>query len=250
MDWSKAKTILILAFLALNLFLAGQLLEAQKEQSEDRNSTESTKRELNQLAQDKGITILPVDRPTNAPQVAYLEATPTDTATKWTAEPDGSSSKTWNPPTIPVEDWKKQVENWRDYRYHADDSNPVQRVYYQYWRDRPLFDASLTVQVEEGLISAIRFTHFAIEQNNAAQPGVTADTALLSLIESGKLSKGETITAVELGYHGSSYEATVRVLSPVWRIQTDKKVYYVNAITGVSEVATAETTEGHDKQRE
>lgn len=245
MDWNKAKTILILAFLALNLFLAGQLLEAQ-EQSEDLNTSESIKRELNQLAQDKGIEI-PTDRPTGIPQVAFLEATPTDAEPEWTVEPDGSNIKTWDPPTIPVADWKKQVENWSDYRYHADDSTPDKRVYYQYWRDRPLFDAILTVQVEEGQIASIQKTHFSIEQNNTSQSGVTADTALLSLIESGKLNKGETVTAVELGYHGSSYEATVRVLSPVWRIQTDKAVYYVNAITGVNEVATPKATDKHDE---
>ncbi|MDR6225402.1 two-component system regulatory protein YycI [Desmospora profundinema] len=250
MDWSKAKTILILAFLALNLFLAGQLLEARVEQSEDLDTTESTKRELDQLAQEKEIDIR-VELPTDVPPVTYLEATPTNPGSEWKTEADGSYSKKWETPLIPVQELKKQAVNFTDYRYHADDSNPVQRVYYQYRANRPLFDASLTVQVEEGKIASIQQTHFEIKQNNTpAQTGVTAHTALLSLIESGKLNKGETVTAVELGYHGSSYEATVRILSPVWRIQTDKKDTYVNAITGVSEVVTTDSKGIPEKKRE
>lgn len=231
MDWSKTKTILILAFLALNLFLSGQLLEARVEQSEDFNTTENVKRELNQLSREKEI-VIQVDLPADAPSVTYLEATPTDPGPGWENEGDGSYSKAWDPARYPVQELKEHAVNFTDYRYHADDSSATQRVYYQYRGNRPLFDASLKVQVEEGKIVSIRQTHFDVKQDGAiAQPAVTAHSALLSLIESGKLKKGEKVTGVELGYHGSSYEATVRILSPVWRIQTDKRITYVNAIT-------------------
>ena len=53
MDWSRAKSILILAFFSLNVFLAYQLLEAKGEQSQTHQVSQDTRRELTELTSDK-----------------------------------------------------------------------------------------------------------------------------------------------------------------------------------------------------
>ncbi|OYD07947.1 two-component system regulatory protein YycI [Paludifilum halophilum] len=244
MDWSKAKTILILAFLALNLFLAAQLLQARNEQSDNINSAKDTRRELAQLLQDKEITVT-TDLPSEPPRVTYLEAKPAPPDNDWESNTDGSYERNLQPAPEAGTSLhrlnrllRRYVDHFDDFQYDPGESSSDRKVYYQYWGDRPLFDARLQVRMKGDRVESLHLVRFKInDENSSPQQGVTSHTALLSLIENRRIQKGSTITSMELGYHGPSYDAEVRILHPVWRIKTVDKTYYVNALTGGSDTA-------------
>ncbi|GGE05824.1 hypothetical protein GCM10011571_03680 [Marinithermofilum abyssi] len=242
MDWSRAKTILILAFLALNLFLSYQLFQARGEQSQTRNITENTQEELEQLAREKNIH-LQADIPQGLPQVTFLEARTTRMGKGWRLNPDGSYTKTFHP-AVPIREkgleqtLRSLVAHYDSYRLSNEDSTKTKRVYYQMNEDLPLFDARMQVDIKDGRIQSVNILHFTIKKGDrAGSQGVNALSALISLIEKGQIDKGDTVTHVKLGYHGQSYDAKARVLPPVWRIETQDQTYYVNALTGSSEIA-------------
>ena len=72
MDWSRAKTLLIIAFVLLNLFLTVQLIQAWVEKSQMQNGNDSIRRELTQILKEKKIKT--PDIPQNPPLVSVLEA--------------------------------------------------------------------------------------------------------------------------------------------------------------------------------
>ncbi|QKG85791.1 hypothetical protein GXN76_15905 [Kroppenstedtia pulmonis] len=237
MDWSKAKSILILAFLALNLFLTGQLIQARDEQTDTLSVAKNTQRELSQLVEDKKITIQ-ADLPVETPQVSYLEAKPITPGEDWESNPDGSYELHLQTPLNRSELYRF-IENLDRYRFEQKQSTAQKNIYYQQWEKRPLFDARLEVTMRKSQIQSLRLTRFHITSDTRSpQAGISAHTALLSLIENRHIRSGETVTDVELGYHGQSYDAEVRILHPVWRIKTLEQTYYVNALTGGSDKAS------------
>ncbi|MDW2796542.1 hypothetical protein RZO55_02980, partial [Clostridium boliviensis] len=72
MDWSRAKTLLIIAFVALNLFLTVQVIQAWMEKSQMQNGSDSIRRELTQILREKEIEAPNIPR--NPPPVSVLEA--------------------------------------------------------------------------------------------------------------------------------------------------------------------------------
>lgn len=76
MDWSKAKSLLIIAFLAVNIFLASQLIKAKGEQTQNQEVSQVTQLQLEELIADRNIRI-PDNLPQKAFPVTYLEAEPT-----------------------------------------------------------------------------------------------------------------------------------------------------------------------------
>ncbi|MFC4077263.1 two-component system regulatory protein YycI [Salinithrix halophila] len=247
MDWSKAKTILILAFLALNLFLVYQLLQARTEQNRD-GQTSNTREELNQLAEERQIILkAKVPEETSQPQVNYLQVRPIKFHEPWKLNPDGTWTRAFNPPVTASGDRKKILSRYVDkvdrYVLQPDESTRERQVYYQQWDKRPLFDGRLVAEWKgRDRLAAIHQSRFKVtsQKSSTERVGVTATTALMSLIEKELISKGDTVLDIRLGYHGQSYDGNVRVLSPVWRIRTKHQTFYVNAFNGGIESSKSE----------
>lgn len=230
MDWSKAKTVLIIAFAALNVFLGIQLFQSWSEQARMSDIAETSKQELEQLLQEKKIT-LQAKLPQEIPAVSFLEAEITPLGDEWKQNADGSYNMVITHPQQDLEVLLEQkIPTFDNYKLVQD--TPSQKTYYQYWNGHPLFDGQLKVNLKNNHASSLQMTHFSIKNSETGLPSVSARTALISLIESELLEKETTITDCQLGYHGHSYEAEVRVLAPVWRFTADGKTYYVNALTG------------------
>ena len=233
MDWSKAKTVLIIAFTALNIFLGTQLFQSWSEQARMSDATETSQQELEQLLREKKITLeteLPQERPT----VSFLEAEITSPGDKWIQNDDGSYSLLLPSPMPLKKDidlfLQKKIPHFGEFILIKD--TPSQKIYAQYWQGHPLFDGKLEVEMKGDQISSLQMTHFSIQSNETALRPVSARTALISLVESELLDKETRITDCQLGYHGQSYEAEVRVLAPVWRFTANGKTFDVNALTG------------------
>ncbi|MBO2531317.1 MAG: two-component system regulatory protein YycI [Planifilum fulgidum] len=236
MDWSRAKTLLIIAFVLLNLFLTVQLIQAWVEKSQMQNGNDSIRRELTQILKEKKIKT--PDIPQNPPLVSVLEARIASPGEGWESQPDGSYVKTFHPSlALSGEDHlhallKKHVPSFGEYRLISRKGRS--RTYLQYWKERPLYGSRLEVKLSEGgALQSIRLIRLSIKEGTDAQTPVPASFALLNLVESGKVPKGTVFTRIELGYHGQSYDAKTRVLSPVWKFAAaDGRTYYVNALTG------------------
>lgn len=236
MDWSRAKTLLIIAFVALNLFLTVQVIQAWVEKSQMQNGSDSIRRELSQILRDKKIET--PDIPQNPPPVSVLEARIASPGQGWEPIPDGGYGKTFDPPiALSGPDQldallEKHVPSFREYRlvHRKGDT----RIYLQYWKERPLYGSRLEVKLSGGRsLQSLKLVRLSIKEGKDAQTPVPASFALLNLVESGKVSKGTVFTQIELGYHGQSYDAKTRVLSPVWKFAAaDGQTYYVNALTG------------------
>ncbi|GGA46396.1 hypothetical protein GCM10007416_19450 [Kroppenstedtia guangzhouensis] len=258
MDWSKAKSILILAFFSLNVFLAYQLLEAKGEQSQTQQVSQDTRRELTELTSDKNIHIRD-QLPENTPNVSYLQAEPLQIENlrkqdpRWRKNSSGGYTLTFGTPLQKNGDLKKilnqYVPDLKQYKL-LDEAEGDSSTFFQMWNDRPIFDDRLTVVMEGESITRLELTPYQIRSDNhtATRPGWSAQSALVTLIKSGQIREGSAVTDVTLGYHGQSYDGDKRLLSPVWRIRTEDTTFYVNAITGASEIDT--NSQIHEQQTE
>ncbi|SDC50969.1 Two-component signal transduction system YycFG, regulatory protein YycI [Melghirimyces thermohalophilus] len=240
MDWSKAKTILILAFLALNAFLADQLLQAKGEQAQKQEVSRETQQELQELL-DKRHIRMKVDLPKKAFPVTSLDAKPLELKTlheqdsRWESTAEGSYRLTLEAPwpSKQLEKLLQQTVPGFDQYRKSDESDPDQLVYYQHHDERPIFDSRLLVTMKDGAASKLELYPLKIQtDNNTSQTGLSAQDALVRLIATGMIQKGSTVVDVTLGYHGRpSYEGEDRVLYPVWKIETQQAAFYVNALT-------------------
>lgn len=236
MDWSRAKTLLIIAFVALNLFLTIQIIQVWVEKSQMQNGSDSFRRELTQILEEKEIEIPSL--PQNPPPVSVLEARVAFPGKGWKELPDGSYEKAFQPP-LPFSGadqydalLEKQVPAFKEYRLVSQKGDS--RLYLQYWKERPLYGTRLEVKLQgKNALKSLKVVSLSIKEGKDAQAPVPASFALLNLVESGKVPKGTNFTHIELGYHGQSYDAKTRVLSPVWKFSSaDGRTYYVNALTG------------------
>ncbi|PTX62440.1 regulatory protein YycI of two-component signal transduction system YycFG [Melghirimyces profundicolus] len=244
MDWSRAKSILILAFLALNVFLADQLLTAKGEQAQNQKVSEETQRELKDLIADQQIT-LKADLPKTALQVSSLEAKPKDEETllekddRWESMSEGNYRLVFHTPVEPVDGLdkmlKRYVPDFEEYRMLGPQGDQ-QKTFFQIHNGRPIFDSRLIVRLKDGAVKELRLTPLTILENkNNTRTGLSAQDALVRLIQYGRIDKGATVTDVTLGYHGQAYDGSSRFLFPVWRIQTEETTFYINALTQVIE---------------
>ncbi|SDX29480.1 Two-component signal transduction system YycFG, regulatory protein YycI [Marininema mesophilum] len=245
MEWSKAKSILIMAFLALNIFLASQLFNARTEQSQDDQAT-NTQEELNEIATEADITILG-KTPAEPPQVNSLKGSPVSFKEPWTNDTDGTWVQTFDPPLTVSGDREKTLNRYIDsldnYVFQPDESNDKRQVYYQRYGKNLIFDGKIEAKWKnKNHLTSLRQSLFKVEsQNGAKRPGVAATTTLINLIEKGQIQKKETVTNIQLGYHSQSYDKKVRILQPMWRIQTKKHTFFVNAFNGAIESSVNET---------
>jgi regulatory protein YycI of two-component signal transduction system YycFG len=243
MDWNRAKTVLILAFLCLNAFLAVQLLETQQDRSNLLNVTKSTRADLDQLLTNKRIQVKSL--PEELPTVPLLEATMVQPRDGW-ERTDGAYIKRFSTsPSASRSDelsrlLTREIDNFSTYIPETVLPQTDNRVYYQTWEGYPLFEGKAEATLKNGRLTAIRWTPLSVHAEDTQQRVTPAYIALLNLIESGKVPT-EARVHIELGYHGQQYDAESMVLSPVWRVVVQDKnnhvyTYYVNAMTGAVEL--------------
>ncbi|MBN2908141.1 two-component system regulatory protein YycI [Polycladomyces sp. WAk] len=244
MDWNRAKTVLILAFLCLNAFLAVQLLEIQQERSRLLNVAQSTMKDLKQLLANKKIQLrrsIPEEQPT----IPLLEAHLEQPGDGWERTDGAYLKHFYTPPSASRPDdlnqlLRREIENFSTYRTDTVLPQSGNRVYYQTWEGYPLFEGKVEANLKNGRLTDIRWTPLSIRAEETRQRVTPAYVALLNLIESGKVPAEARILTIELGYHGQQYDAESMVLSPVWRVVVQDKnnppdTYYVNALTGAVE---------------
>lgn len=252
MDWSRAKTILIAAFLLLDLFLGYQVYATRTQQWTEMEMIRKGAGNIEILLDERNIK-LDVEIPEDTPQMQYVhveylslavlksQPLPSDQQMMFS---DSLILARFAQP-IPLKESQNAAELLRELRnrvMYADQYQPdayyTKRGIFRYWQQYeglPIFVAPLELHVQQESIIGYRQSYLRIRNHGDGRQVISAYTALRSLLEKQLVQNGETIEDVTLGYFGHEYDADVQVLAPIWRIIHDGKTDYVNAFTGAAE---------------
>ena len=250
MDWSRTKTILIGAFLLLDLFLGYQVYVTRIDSWSGQEITQSDIGEVELYLSEHDIT-LETEVPQETPEMSYLQAEYLGINPFQTHEQPGveatlekmSLVATLNPPLkikgqIVPDDLLRQLGPLLMYgeEYDADlyQSSQSRLLYWQTYGKRPVFVAPLEVFLDKGVIPGYSQTYLHLREQEGVRQVISGYTALRSLVEKKIILPGERIESVSLGYYGS-HEADIQSLVPAWRVIHDGKIHFVNAFTGALE---------------
>ncbi len=238
MDWSRAKTILLVTFLLLNVLLGYQLwYDKTSPLGNDSNANESTP-EIEHIMAQKGI-VLAADVPTDTPKLREIdvEITPNEGEPPIIALSTPFQASELKDKTSLKNVISRQIPDGESYQLDDYDSDGEKYVLHQMQGLYPLFDVKLELYVVEDLIRSYQQTHAEVLTGAVVkeQKVLNGYTAIELLVEK-YLKAGTHIIDVQLGYHGQTFEADTRVLAPYWRIVTDQgDRFFVHAITGAVE---------------
>ncbi len=250
MDWSRAKTILIISFLCLDLFLVWQVWINRSEwQIAEQNlrSASGLENELRKLE-----IALDAEIPVDTPEMNYLHVRyGMNLTVNEEYSPgqiiDQSEGKVISifAEAIPLEEpeepdkWpqglKEKLIDYAEYRHDPYQKSDQGISFYQVYQKTPLFNAVLQLKWKDGLVMGYEQTYFEVISRGSGRKVISASTAILTMVENGIIKQGEKIESVELGYYSPTYDAEIQVLSPVWRVVHSGNIHYINGITGVIE---------------
>ncbi len=251
MDWSRAKTVLIWAFLFLDLFLGYQVYASRTQHWMDQEVDAGQASDLSMYLAQKQIT-LQVEIPQETREMNYVNAEYLGFDTLMAKEMPGQQitlentaivSKFAQP--IPANDRKNPDEFLRQisqrvlyanqYRQEIRIPQTDKILFWQIYDGIPVYVAPLEVRLKNGMAIGYRQTYVQIHNQGSSRQVISAYTALRSLVDKEIIQSGEKITDVELGYYGHEYDADFQILAPVWRFIHNGKIHYVNGFTGAIE---------------
>lgn len=249
MDWRRTKTIFIVTFLIIDLFLGYQLLEKKNENrmemiktapieeqleyaaitypklpdSPDKMAHISgemhvfTKEELTQLHEDK-VTITYASE--NRQIIGHID----------------------DPFLMPPTDEKVDTF-FHEHLLYSDEyvlrNLPEGSIYLtQVYNDRPLFHSNtdiggqVNVTLDDELnVERYKQSYLDMRSQGNEKEILSALEAVYKLYEKDELQYKDEITDIELGYY-SLFQGDVQVFAPTWYVEVNKtRYYFVNAIT-------------------
>ncbi|MFD0698522.1 two-component system regulatory protein YycI [Paenibacillus sp. GCM10027628] len=240
MNWGRAKTILILSFLMLNMILGFQLWSANRSnQTEIASDTSGTVEELNRVLRSKNIR-LTEDLPTDLPKLKVITV-------KFDESMKPSEKKTLKTPitmaTLLGKGASKEVQarseipHFELYQFDSVTSKNGVYLFNQVFGKLPLFDVKVELNEQNGEITSYRQAYVEVESGveQTEQKLIPAQLAVRSLVDN-YLSEGSIITEVRLGYHGQNYNSQTQPMFPHWRVTIDNgDIYYLQAFNGAVE---------------
>ncbi|WP_339148241.1 MULTISPECIES: two-component system regulatory protein YycI [unclassified Sutcliffiella] len=257
MDWRKTKTIFILTFLVLNLFLGAKILD-KREKSQLELLAEASTEEKFEVDE-----ITYADLPKAPSKESYISGSSyvfTDEDVKELMEEKGQEVKRIDETTILAE-WKEPIALpetnmtsklntvFQDQILFADQYkfwgfNPVSNTLYffQQYDGKHIYSNSsgmVTVQLNElGEIVSYMQTYITdLEEMDVEQDVISVFNALENLYNSGDLRSRSHVSHMELGYYTLLDNTNSHVLIPTWHIVINENKnleqdFFVNAFEG------------------
>jgi regulatory protein YycI of two-component signal transduction system YycFG len=239
MNWGRAKTILILSFLLLNMILGFQLWSTNRSnQTEIAADTSGTVEELNRVLRSKNIR-LTQDLPTDLPKMKVINV-------RFDESFKLEDKKMLKTPLAMINilgkgaskelQAKSGIPHFELYQLDSVNKNGV-ILFNQVFGKLPLFDVKVELKEENGEITSYRQAYVEVESGveQTEQKLIPAQLAVRSLVEN-YLSEGSIITEVRLGYHGQLYNSQTQPMFPHWRVTIDNgDIYYLQAFNGAVE---------------
>lgn len=237
MEWGKAKTILIITFLGLNILLAYQLWI--NESNHVNVEFEISAQETQSLLRSKGIRLdLPI--PTHTPTLREITVQfserydPSKVVLLQTSLARSEQENTGELNEVLL----TQIPHAADYRIDPILSDQHKIILSQLYNDLPMFDVNVTIFNKDGWLFAYRQDYVYIESKvDEREQRILSAHQAVSFLAENFLPNGAVISDITLGYHGQSYDSATQVLAPKWRITLENgDVYYVHGINGAVDI--------------
>lgn len=247
MDWSRAKTILIISFTLLNVLLGYQLWVSWNEQNRANAVSAQTVEELNQLLAAEQIQmqgVLPVD----LPKMGYLEMEVTRMDEDWQRlSPAIDISRDEGRKDDITAALQSQIDALPDYELDEVALENKHWIYYQSVKQFPIYVAPIELKQENNKLTSYRQVSVKIISKERVSTVVSAHAALKTAVETQLIPAGSTIEEVRLGYIGQLKLQEPQFLVPVWRILAKgNEPLYINALTGGIESEGERLEQGRD----
>ncbi|TLS48897.1 hypothetical protein FE782_28255 [Paenibacillus antri] len=250
MDWSRAKTVLIWAFLLLNVLLGYQLW--MDELNLTTFAENATRRdEMNRLLEQKDVrlaTAIPEGTPSLREITVRLQSGERSEEPTPLSAPFPRSRL--NDASLVRESLAVDVPNLDAYEPDPYASKPgdMRYVMHQLHGGLPMFEMRLELYGEGDTIDRYRVIYSEVETPSPLEaPPPQGQEVLSAYVVVGSLAenylpRGAVVADVRLGYHGPIFESETQVLAPYWRIVLNTgETYYVHAVNGAVEGPSAET---------
>ncbi|SDW99758.1 two-component system regulatory protein YycI [Paenibacillus sp. CF384] len=235
MDWGRAKSVLIFAFLLLNLVLGYQLWSNIREGLRTSADVSDLRPETQALMEEKKIklgTSIPSETP-ELRDLTYRIQTKLGKAERHELKKPVDSKVVFEEKELQASlgGIIPELENYALGTVHEDEF-----ILYRMVEGRPMFDAKLELYYDYRNQKITAYRQDLVEllppQNSTSQSVLSATKVVTSLIEN-QLQNGAVIGEIKLGYHGQIFDSNTQVSAPTWRVLLeDGGQYYMNAISG------------------
>ena len=238
MDWSRAKSILIYAFLLLNIVLGYQLWQDVRVHINTEQDWTSLSEETRRIMDVKQITVTS-NIPAETPSLSEISYRMLDSDERKTVMQEPVESKVLYMSTRDmINELEDEIPHIEVYQYdQAIGGDGTFILHQQMVNGLPLFEVKLELYYENQLINAFRQKYAEISDMKTAdgQKILPASQALDTVIEK-HLSPGSNVIDIKLGYHGQLFDTETQVAAPSWRLLLENgDIYYMNAINGAVE---------------
>ncbi|MCU9613459.1 two-component system regulatory protein YycI [Caldibacillus lycopersici] len=249
MDWSRAKTIFIITFLILDIFLITQVVKQKDENTFDLMKETSIDEQLK--ADEITFPELPVD-PTKENYVeANIKSFSNKELSSLPSQEITISNETYiqsvlSKPFVLKKDFtvkdvdqfvQTYIYNGNQYAYWNFDVEKQTITYYQTYEDKTFYqNASGKVVLylnDKDEITSYTQTMLVDIQEIKEEEIITAYEALVILYNRHLFQPGSEITDVDLGYYTLVPDMTSQLLAPTWRFSINgQDDLFVNAVEG------------------
>jgi regulatory protein YycI of two-component signal transduction system YycFG len=234
MDWGRAKSVLIFAFLLLNVVLGYQLWSNIREGLSTNADTNDLPADTLALMQEKNITFASDMRiPSETPELRDLTfrvTTKLGKGVRHELKNPVESKVVFNESEL-VAALGSVIPDLDQYTFDYNRENVF--VFDRMAQGRPMFDVKLELFYSNQKITAYRqdVIQLVPSDDSPLQTVLPAKTALASLIEN-HLHNGAVIREIKLGYHGQDFDSETQFTAPTWRVLLDDgSGYYFDAVS-------------------
>lgn len=246
MNWGRAKTILIYAFLLLNIVLGYQLWQEMRERIHDELDWTALSEVAKKMMDVKKIKVK-AKIPAETPALGEITYRFMKRNGSWTALSMSQHSKIMFIQNNLIKLLQAEIPHIEQYRYDPlIGKNGVFIMQQQLPNKLPIFEITLELAHSQQKIKQFRQQYVEVVelQENKKQKILPATQALEHIILSALLP-GSVVKNIQLGYHGQIFGAAkTQVAAPSWRILLENdEIYYVNAISGAIDTLPSEKRE-------
>lgn len=238
MDWSRAKSVLILAFLVLNVVLGYQLWQNVSERLNADQKLGDLDADTLRMMNERGIGLsssagIPSETP-DLRDLAYKFKN-ASAAEKVVELAKPVDSRIVFEEKELLEQLGGIIPELELYRYDQLASTDGVFVLFRMANGRPMFDVRLELlySSQNQKITAYRQSRVELVETEATdgREVLSASKAIVPLIDK-YLEEGSVIKEISLGYHGQLFNSEMQYAAPSWRVMLENGMpFYVHAIS-------------------
>lgn len=240
MDWGRAKNVLIISFLLLNILLGYQLWLDIREQLHVNVNTAELPQDKILLMQQKHISLeanLPLETPKLGDLNYLLQSDTRDNVEPVMLETPVDSKVIYSRSEL-KKTLGSRIADLDQYVFDLKNSSVDVFSLNRVVDGHPMFDVKLELSISNQKITAFQQDRIELLGIGEEKQVLPAVKVVGSLIET-YLPDGAVITDIQLGYHGQIFDSEKQVAAPSWRVLLENAPpFYVHAISG--EVSTDE----------